>query len=65
MGEIANFCPVILGETVNRLGTWNVRRIKGMAKREEVVDIFSKGKFDRLALPETKLKGNGENHGVE
>ena len=29
-------------------------------KREEVVDIFKKGKFELLALMVTKLKGKGE-----
>ena len=29
-------------------------------KREEVVDIFKKGKFELFALTETKLKGKGE-----
>ena len=29
-------------------------------KREEVVDVFRKGKFELIALAETKLKGNGE-----
>ena len=45
---------------VNRLGTWNVREINGTAKREEVADFFKEGKFELLALSETKLKGNGE-----
>ena len=35
---------------VNRLGTWNVRGINNTTKREEVVDIFKKGKFKLLAL---------------
>ena len=42
---------------VNNLDMWNVRRI---AKREEVVDVFRKGKFELLTLIEAKLKGNGE-----
>ena len=29
-------------------------------KREEVVDVFRKGKFELLAWTETKLKGNEE-----
>ena len=29
-------------------------------KREEVMDVFRKGKSELLALTETKLKGNGE-----
>ena len=41
---------------VNRLGKWNVRIINGTAKREEVVDVFKVGKFELLALTETKLK---------
>ena len=41
---------------VNRSGTWNVRGIND----EEVMDIFKKGKFELLALTETKLKGKGE-----
>ena len=45
---------------VNRLGTWNVKGINDTTKREEVVDIFKKGKFKLLALTEMKLKGNGE-----
>ena len=43
---------------VNHLGTWNVRGINGIAKREEVVDVFREGKFELLALTEMKLKGN-------
>ena len=45
---------------VKRLGTWNVRGINDTTKREQVVDIFKKGKFELLALTETKLKGEGE-----
>ena len=44
---------------VSHLGTWNVRGINGNAKREEVVDIFKKGKYEMLALTETKLKAKG------
>ena len=44
----------------NRLGTWNERGINGTAKREKMVDVFKKGKFELLALTEMKLKGNGE-----
>ena len=33
---------------------------KRYEKREEVVDIFKKEKFELLALTETKLKGKGE-----
>ena len=45
---------------VNRLGTWNVRGINDTTKREEVVDIFTKWKFELFALTETKLKRKGE-----
>ena len=45
---------------VNRLGTWNVSGMKDTTKREEVVDIFREGKFELLALTETKLEGKGE-----
>ena len=45
---------------VNRLDTWNVRGINDTAKREEVVEIFKKGKLELLDLTETKLKGKGE-----
>ena len=44
---------------VIRLGTWNVRGINDTKKREKVLDIFKKGKFELLALTETKLKGKG------
>ena len=47
---------------VNRLVTWNARGIIDTMKREEV-DILEKkkrGKFELLALTETKLKGKGE-----
>ena len=37
-----------------------MRGINGTAKREEVVDVFREGKFEFLALTETKLKRNGE-----
>ena len=49
---------------VNCLITWNVRGINGIAKRKEVMDIFKEGRFELLALTETKLKGNGD-HGLE
>ena len=45
---------------VNCLGTQNVKGIKDTTKREEVVDISKEGKFELLALMETKLKGKGE-----
>ena len=44
----------------NRLGTWKVRGINDTTRREEVVDIFKKGKLELLDLTETKLKGKGE-----
>ena len=37
-----------------------MREINDTTKREEVVDIFKKGKFEFLALTETKLKGKRE-----
>ena len=45
---------------VNHLGKWNVRGINWTGKREAVVDVFREGKFELLALMNTKLKGNGE-----
>ena len=36
-----------------------MRGINDTTKREQVVDIFKKGKFDLLSLMETKLKGEG------
>ena len=45
---------------VDGLGTWNVRKIIGTAKREEVVGVFREGKFELLALTEAKSKGTGE-----
>ena len=38
------------------IGYMNVRGINRTEKREEVVDVFRKGKFLLLALTETKLK---------
>ena len=39
-----------------------MRGVNDTTKREEMVDIFKKGKFESLALTETKLKlkGKGE-----
>ena len=37
-----------------------MRGINDTVKREEVVDIFKKGKFELLVLMEMKLKGKGE-----
>ena len=34
--------------------------VNGIAKREEVVDAFTKRRFELLPLTETKMKGNGE-----
>ena len=45
---------------VNRLGTLKVREINGTARREKEVGVFREGKFELLALTETKLRGNGE-----
>ena len=47
---------------VNRLGTWNIKGINGIAKREEEEeeDVFRRGKFELLALTQTKMKGDGE-----
>ena len=42
-----------------------MRGIKDTTKREEVVDTFQNGKFDLLALTETKLKGEGEVSWIE
>ena len=35
-----------------------VRTCEGIAKREELVDVFREGKFELLDLTETKLKRN-------
>ena len=43
---------------MNRLGMRNVRRIKGIAKRKNVVDVLRKGKSELLAFTETKIKVN-------
>ena len=37
-----------------------MRGINDTMKREDVADVFRKGKFELLALTETKLKGNEE-----
>ena len=42
-----------------------MRGIKDTIEREEVVDIFKKGKFDLQALTEKKLKREGEVSWVE
>ena len=49
---------IIRRNYIQSLGTWDVRGINGTAKREEVVDVFREGKFELLALTETKLKEN-------
>ena len=59
-GGVINSHPVTQHNYVNHLCAWNVRGINGTAKREELVDLFRKGKFEMLGLTETKLKGNGE-----
>ena len=51
---------ITLRNYVNRLGTWNLRGINATTKREEVVIIFKKGKFELLVLRESKLKGKEE-----
>ena len=45
---------------VNHLGSWNVKGINGTTKKEEVVYVFKEGKFELLALTETKLKREEE-----
>ena len=45
---------------MNRLNTWNVGGKNRIAKREEVVDVFRKGKFELFTMTDTELKGNGE-----
>ena len=43
-----------------------MRRINDTTEREEVVDIFKEGKFELIALTETKLKEKGERcHSLE
>ena len=42
------------------MGTCIVRGINGTVKREEMVDVFRKRKFEFLSLMEAKLKGNEE-----
>ena len=42
-----------------------MKGINDTTKREEVVDIFKRGKFELLALTKTKLKGEGEVSWVE
>ena len=44
---------------MNRLGTWNVGGMNKEEKRSQVMDVFKSGRFDLLALTETKLKGSG------
>ena len=39
---------------------WNVSKINGIQKREEVESVFRRGKFEWLTLTATKLKGTGE-----
>ena len=43
-----------------KLYKWSVREINGTTKKGEVVNVFREGKFELLALMETKLKGNEE-----
>ena len=42
------------------MDTRNIKIKNLTGKKEEVVDVFREGKFELLALTETKLKGNGE-----
>ena len=43
-------------ETVNHLGTWNVRGINGAAKREEVLDVFKRKKVRVACLDGDEIK---------
>ena len=49
-----------LAKLYELFGYWNVRGINGIAKREEVVDVFREGKFKLTAFAETKMKGYGD-----
>ena len=61
-GRYRRLLPCIIHRNyINRLGAWNVRGINDITKREEVVDIFKKGKFELVAFTETKSKGKGVN----
>ena len=64
LGWSGRFCQLPPGNTrrsfVNRLITWNVTGINDTRKREEVVNIFKKGKSKLPAVTETKLKGKGK-----
>ena len=42
------------------LGIWNVRGINGIAKREEMVDLSKKLKFELLVVSEPKIVENGD-----
>ena len=45
---------------------WNARGINDTTKREEMEDIFKKGRFDLFSLKETKLKwGEERYHGLK
>ena len=59
-GKLNVVSPTTCFHFVNCLGTWNVKGINDTTKREDVVNIFKEGKFELLALTETKLKWKGE-----
>src|SRR5678815_3714088 len=52
---------ILRRKCMNRICIINVRGINVEEMRREVMDVFRKGKFDLLAVTETKMKGNGEN----
>ena len=57
-GRYHQIPPYIAVKLCKLASYWNVRGINEIAKREKVVDIFSKGKFELLAFIETNLKRN-------
>ena len=63
MGEGAAFITLLFvsrRSCVIWFGTWNVKGINGIIKREEVVDVFRKRKSGLLAFTETNFKGSGD-----
>ena len=62
-GYHRRFPCVTKSSGVNRLGTWILREINGISKREELVDVFIK-KFELPAMTE-KMKRNVEIHDIE